>query len=93
MAKNIWALTFMVCAATAGIVGLAAVGDTEAATLLPLMIGFLAPTITGIITVSKADVTTEKLNQIDGRLNGDLDARIESAVERALARWTQPPSN
>lgn len=96
MGKNpntIWAVAIMVVAGTAGVVGLAAVGDTQAATLLPLLIGFLAPTITGLVNVSKQDDASRRLDAIDGRLNGELDARIEAAVDRALQRWTAPPRN
>lgn len=89
---TIWAVAFMVAAGTAGVVGLAAVGDTQAATLLPLLIGFLAPTITGLVNVSKQDDATKRLDRIDGRLNGELDSRIEAAVDRALSRWTSPPT-
>lgn len=88
---NIWAIAVMVVAGVAGVVALAAVGDREAATLLPLLIGFLAPTITGIVGMNKADANSAKLDKLDGRLNGELDARIEAAVERALSKWTQPP--
>lgn len=89
--NTIWAIAFMVAAGTAGVVALAAVGDREAATLLPLLIGFLAPTITGLVGMNKADANSAKLDKLDGRLNGELDARIEAAVERALSKWTQPP--
>lgn len=89
---TVWAVALMVVAGTAGVVGLAAVGDTQAATLLPLLIGFLAPTITGLVNVSKQDDATKRLDRIDGRLNGELDGRIEAAVDRALSRWTSPPT-
>lgn len=90
--NTIWAIAIMVVAGTAGMVGLTAFGDSEATILLPLLIGFLAPTITGLVNVSKQDDATRRLDSIDGRLNGELDARIEAAVERALSRWTSPPT-
>lgn len=91
--STMWAVAFMIAAGTAGVVGLAAVGDNQAATLLPLLIGFLAPTITGLVNVSKQDDASKRLDSIDGRLNGELDSRIEAAVDRALSRWTSPPSS
>lgn len=81
---TIWAVALMVCVGTAGIVGLAAVGDKEAANLLPLLVGFLAPTITGIIAANKAQENSAALSRIDGRLNGELDRRIAEAVKTAL---------
>lgn len=88
----IWAIAVIVATGTAGIVALAAVGDGQADILLPLLIGFLAPTVASLIGISKQDDTTKRLDSIDGRLNGELDARIEQAVERVLARWTSPPA-
>lgn len=80
----IWAVTVIVVASIAGIVGLAAVGDKDAQVLLPLLIGFLAPTVTALVAASKASENTQVLQRIDGRLNGELDARIEAAVAKAL---------
>lgn len=90
MKGNMWPISLMVVAGIAGVVGLAAVGESQAATLLPLLIGFMAPTITGIVGMHKTDANSHRLDKIDGRLNGELDARIEAAVERALSKWTQP---
>lgn len=93
-----WAVAVMVVAGTAGIVGLAAVGDKDAANLLPLLIGFLAPTITGLMAAQRSeaaakasDENANRLEIIHGQLNGELDKRIEAAVDRALSRWTAPP--
>ena len=83
----IWAVTVIVVASIAGIVGLAAVGDKDAATLLPLLIGFLAPTITALVAASKAQENTNVLQRIDGRLNGELDQRIAEAVKAALHQY------
>lgn len=77
----------MVIAGIAGIVALAAVGDSEAATLLPLLIGFLAPTITSMVAADKADKNGMTLQRIDGRLNGELDSRIADAVKAALHEY------
>ena len=84
---TIWAITVMVVAGTAGVVGLAAVGDSEAAALLPLLIGFLAPTIASLVAASKAQDNTAALSRIDGRLNGELDTRIAAAVKAALTDY------
>ena len=86
-AGTIWAIAVMVVAGVAGIVALAAVGDSQAATLLPLLIGFLAPTVTGIIAADKAAQNGTTLERIDGRLNGELDGRIASAVKAALTEY------
>jgi len=84
---SIWAVAVMVCAGIAGIVALAAVGDSQAATLLPLLIGFLAPTITGLMAAEKAQANQAALTRIDGRLNGELDGRISQAVTAALHQY------
>lgn len=84
---SIWAVAVMVVAGVAGIVALAAVGDSQAATLLPLLIGFLAPTVTGLISVDKATSNETTLRRIDGRLNGELDGRISQAVKAALREY------
>ena len=84
---TIWAVTVIVVASIAGIVALAAVGDKDAATLLPLMIGFLAPTLTALIAANKAAENSATLTRIDGRLNGELDKRISAAVKAALTDY------
>ncbi len=84
---SIWAVAVMVVAGVAGIVALAAVGDDQSATLLPLLIGFLAPTITGLIAMEKTEKATQTLTRIDGRLNGELDQRIAEAVRVALTEY------
>lgn len=72
------AVTVLGVAGIAGIVALTAVGGQgQANVLLPLLIGFLAPTITSLINGSKLD-------KLDGRLNGEMDARIRRAVEQVL---------
>lgn len=86
-AGMIWAVAVMVVAGVAGIVALAAVGDDQSATLLPLLIGFLAPTITSLIAADKASANQAALTRIDGRLNGELDARISAAVKAALTDY------
>lgn len=85
--QTIWAVTVIVVASIAGIVALAAVGDKDAATLLPLMIGFLAPTLTALIAAQKAQENSATLTRIDGRLNGELDTRIATAVKAALTDY------
>jgi TctA family transporter len=85
--NSIWAVAVMVVAGVAGIVALAAVGDSEAATLLPLLIGFLAPTVTGLIAADKASANETTLKRVEGRLNGELDRRISEAVTRALTEY------
>jgi len=83
----IWAVTVIVVASIAGIVALAAVGDKDATVLLPLLIGFLAPTVTALVAAQKAGENTQVLQRIDGRLNGELDTRIEHAVAKALGLY------
>jgi len=85
--QAIWAVAVIVVASIAGIVALAAVGDKDAATLLPLLIGFLAPTVTALVAAQKAGENTQVLQKIDGRLNGQLDTRIEEAVWKALHQY------
>jgi hypothetical protein len=84
---SIWAITVMVIAGVAGIVALTAVGDDEATILLPLLIGFLAPTVTGLIAADKAGQNSTQLKEINGRLNGELDRRIGEAVTTALHEY------
>lgn len=83
----IWAVATIVVAGIAGIVGLAAVGDKDATTLLPLLIGFLAPTIASMVAANKAQENSAALKTIEGQLNGALDARIEAAVKAALEKY------
>lgn len=83
----IWAVAFIAVAGIAGIVGLAAVGDKDAATLLPLLIGFLAPTIASLVAANKAQENASALKTIGTQLNGELDARIEAAVKAALEKY------
>ena len=85
--NHIWAVTLIVVASIAGIVALAAIGDKDAATLLPLLIGFLAPTVTALVAAQKAGENTQVLQKIDGRLNGELDRRISAAVQVALREY------
>lgn len=93
MRQQPWAVAVVIVAGIGGVVGLAAVGDSQADILLPLLIGFLAPTVASLVGVMKQDDASRRLDKIDGRLNGDLDQRIEAAVERALAKWTAPGSS
>lgn len=83
----IWAVTTIVVASIAGVVALAAVGDKDAATLLPLLIGFLAPTIASLVAASKAGENSTALRSIGQQLNGELDGRIEAAVKAALEKY------
>lgn len=87
---NAWPVAVMVIAAVAGVVGVVAVGDDQSSVLLPILVGFLAPTIASVVNLNRTDETNKRLTNIDGRLNGDLDQRIEAAVERALSKWTSP---
>lgn len=86
-AQHIWAVAVIVVASIAGIVGLAAVGDKDAQVLLPLLIGFLAPTVTALVAAQKASDNSHVLQRIDGRLNGELDQRIGDAVQKALREY------
>ena len=83
---TIWAVSAIVISGVVGIVALAAIGDKEAATLLPLLIGFLAPTVTSLVSAQRAGDNSAKLDKIDSRLNGELDARLEAAIDRVLRR-------
>lgn len=83
----IWAVTVIVVASIVGIVSLAHIGDKDAQTLLPLLIGFLAPTIASLVAASKSEETKAGLTRIDSRLNGELDKRIQVAVKEALTTY------
>lgn len=83
---TVWAVATIVIAGIVGIVALAFVGDKEAAALLPLLIGFLAPTVTSLVSAQRAGENSTKLDKIDSRLNGELDSRIEAAIDRVLMR-------
>lgn len=81
---TVWAVTIMVLAGVAGIVAMDLWASDAGEGNLPLLIGFLAPTIAGLLAASKASENTAALKSIDGRLNGELDQRIEEAVWKAL---------
>ena len=72
-----WTTVALVGCAIAGVVALAAVGDNEATALLPLLIGMLAPVLQNM-------TNAKKLDQIDSRLNGGLDERIEAGARTAV---------
>lgn len=84
---TVWAVTTIVVASITGIVALAAVGDREATALLPLLIGFLAPTIASLVAANKSDQAAQGLTRIDHRLNGELDRRIREAVKDSLEQY------
>lgn len=81
---TVWAVTVMVLAGVAGIVAIDLWAADSGEGNLPLLIGFLAPTIAGLLAATKASENSAALKSIDGRLNGELDRRIEDAVAKAL---------
>lgn len=85
--NSIWAVTIIIVASITGIVALAAVSNGDEEKLLPLLIGLIAPTIASLIAAEKADANNATLSRIDGRLNGELDNRIATAVTQALHEY------
>lgn len=51
-----------------------------------LLIGFAAPTILLLANLLKSDETGRKVDAITHSLNGELDRKIEGAVERVMRR-------
>lgn len=91
MASSIYAVVVLAVAGVVGIVGLAAVSPNENDALLMVIVGFLAPTIASILNKQTTQEVKEstsqanaKLDRLDSRLNGELDARLEDTVVRAL---------
>ena len=82
--QAVWAATVIVVAGVIGIVALEVFATKSGEGNLPLLIGFLAPTVAALLAASKASENTAALSRIDGRLNGELDKRIEEAVWKAL---------
>lgn len=72
------AYTVLGVAGIAGVVALQVAAPDDSEKLLVIMVGL----ITTILL---------KLNSVSGQLNGELDKRIEDAVERALEKWTRHP--
>ena len=85
--QAVWAATVIVVAGVVGIVALDLFAEKPGEGNLPLLIGFLAPTIAALLAATKANENTAALKSIDGRLNGDLDKRIEEAVWKALHQY------
>jgi len=83
----VWAATILTVAGIVGIVALDLFADRAGEGNLPLLIGFLAPTIAAMLAASKASENTAALKTINGRLNGELDKRIEEAVWAALHKY------
>lgn len=72
------AYTVLGVAGIVGVVALQVAAPDDSEKLLVIMVGL----ITTILL---------KLNSVSGQLNGELDKRIEDAVERALEKWTRHP--
>ena len=51
-----------------------------------LLIGFAAPTILLLANLLKSEETGRKLDALGTAMNGELDRKIESAVERVMRR-------
>lgn len=83
---TVWAATVIVVAGMAAIVAMDLFAQ-EGEGNLPLLIGFVAPTVAALLAANKASENTQALQKIDGRLNGDLDRRIEEAVKSALEKY------
>ena len=84
--RAVWAATVIVGAAVAAIVAMDLfAGEGEGN--LPLLIGFVAPTVAALLAASKATENSQALKTIEGQLNGELDKRIEAAVKAALEKY------
>lgn len=80
---SIWAVVILGVVGVVGIVALELAAPASSEKLQIILVGFLAPTVAALLN-------GQKLDKIDGRLNGELDGRIEAAVNRAMERWTNP---
>jgi len=79
------AITAMTVIVVAVIVSLILSKDKEISSMLPLVIALLAvPTITGLVSMFKADEASRKLDKIDAQTNGGLSDNVEAAVRQAL---------
>lgn len=84
---TVWATVALAVAGVAGIVALEALSDGDSQPLMLVLIGFLAPTVAALLNTQKQGEANAKLDRIDGRLNGELDSRIEKAVQAALREY------
>ena len=84
---TIWATVVLAVAGVAGIVALEALSDGDSQPLMLVLIGFLAPTVAALVNTQKTSEANATLQKIDGRLNGELDARIAAAVQVALREY------
>ena len=84
---TVWATVALASMGVIGIVALEAFADGDSQPLLLVLVGFLAPTVAALLNTQKQGEANAKLDRIDGRLNGELDGRIEKAVAAALERY------
>ena len=62
------------------------IDDEPHETAVTMLIGFAAPTILLLANLLKSDKTGRKVDAITHSLNGELDRKIEGAVERVMRR-------
>lgn len=84
---HVWAVVALAAMGVAGIVALEAFASGDSEPLLLVLVGFLAPTVAALLNTAKQGEANAKLDRIDGRLNGELDARIAAAVQVALREY------
>lgn len=75
-----WPVALVIVAAIAGVVALSAVSEDGAREQLPLLIAFIAPTITSLIAASKSDANGQGIAKIEKAVNGDLEPRVRAWV-------------
>ena len=62
------------------------IDDEPHETAVTMLIGFAAPTVLLLANLLKSDETGRKIDAISHSLNGELDRKIEAAVERVMRR-------
>ena len=62
------------------------VDDAPHETAVTMLIGFAAPTVLLLANLLKSEETGRKLDALGTAMNGELDRKIEGAVERVMRR-------
>ena len=62
------------------------VDDAPHETAVTMLIGFAAPTVLLLANLLKSEETGRKLDALGTAMNGELDRKIEKAVERVMRR-------
>lgn len=82
---TIWAVAIIAVAGVMGLVGLSLTGDdNQAQPMMVVLVGFLGSTVAALVAASKADTAVSGVQQLNTRMNGEMDQRMEEAALRVM---------